>query len=512
MIDVLRLPVIGRALKHKRGRLLLQIPLTVLALLLIYDGFTGTQNAAQNLATISAWVHYRGLIIVALLLVGNLFCMGCPFTLPRTLARRLSLRGRRFPRALRNKWVSIGALLALFFVYEWLDLWASPALTAWVIVAYFAAAFVLEAAFTESAFCKYVCPLGAFNFAYSTASPTQIGVKNPDVCRACVGKECVNGSYSPQPLVLIDTIPVASGAMQHTHDAGGVLGCGTLLYAPQMQSNMDCTLCLDCVRACPHDNASLFVRPPGAELTRARGTTVKRKTARGLALTREGVWGNRLDLAFLVIGLAFMGLINAFGMVPPVYALMESLVDALGLRAAGWSNAAMEGVALLAIFGVGAVIAPLACAFGAASVSRWLTHTRKRDTLRTALTAFAPAFVPIGLGLWAAHYGYHFVIGFWSIVPAFQAFLIDHRVHILGEPDWTLGGAPNLALIGALQTIALLGGFAAALWVAQRIALRVYRRDALLGLLPWALLLVGMMLVGLWLFSQPMEMRGSLFD
>ena len=186
-LDVLRLPVIGAALRHRNGRLLLQIPFLALALLMLYDGFTGPQNAAQNLATVGAWVHYRGLVVIALLMAGNLFCMGCPFTLPRTLARRWVRPKRRFPARLRNKWVAIAGLAALFFAYEWLNMWASPLLTAWVIVAYFAASFILEALFDESPFCKYVCPLGSFNFAYSTGAPLQITAKNPDVCKSCVG-------------------------------------------------------------------------------------------------------------------------------------------------------------------------------------------------------------------------------------------------------------------------------------------------------------------------------------
>ena len=124
--DVLRLPLIGGLLRRRYGRLMMQIPLLLVALLLIYDGFTGSPRAGENLATIAPWVHYRGLVVIALLLVGNLFCMGCPFTLPRTLAKRLSLRGRRFPRLLRNKWIAIAGLFLLFFLYEWLDLWSSP--------------------------------------------------------------------------------------------------------------------------------------------------------------------------------------------------------------------------------------------------------------------------------------------------------------------------------------------------------------------------------------------------
>ncbi len=177
-------------------------------------------------------------------------------------------------------------------------------LTAWVIIGYFLASFVLEAVFTESAFCKYVCPLGTFNFVYSMASPTQISVHDPEICRHCVGKECVNGSYSPEPLIRVDEIPI-NGVTEVKHGPQGTLGCGTLLFAPQVTTNMECTMCLDCVRACPYDNAGLFIRKPGHELIRADS------------------WPKRWDIAFLVIFLVAMGLTNAFGMVPPVYALED---------------------------------------------------------------------------------------------------------------------------------------------------------------------------------------------
>jgi polyferredoxin len=495
LFDALQLPVLRRIARWRWGRLVFQLPLLVVAVLLMYDGFTGPQNAAQNLATVVPWVHYRGIVIVALLLVGNLFCMGCPFTLPRTLAKRFSLPGRRFPAALRNKWLAIAGIFTLFFLYEWFDFWASPWLTAWVIAFYFVASFALEAFFSESAFCKYVCPLGTFNFVYSTASPFGIRAKDREVCRTCVGKECINGSYAPQPVILIDQIAInGEPEKTHTHDAKGTPGCGTLLFAPQMQSNMDCTLCLDCVRACPHDNIGLLARKPGAELLNPD------------ALPR------RYDVAFLLIALAFMGLVNAFGMVPPVYDLLRQIADTLGLTALGWSNAAIEGVALGLVFVVGGLLLPIVLSLLAASAARALTRTARRDTLRVALASFAPAFVPIGFGFWAAHYGFHFLIGFLTIIPVFQNFLLDHSITLLGQPNWALGGISDLGVIGLIQTVFVLGGFLWSMMIAQRTALRMYRRQGMLGFLPWALLLTAMMLAGLWLFAQPMEMRGTIFD
>ncbi len=480
--DALQLPIIGALLGGRYGRLALQLPLTVIALALMIDGFVGPQSAARNLATVAPWVHYRGLVVLALLLAGNLFCMGCPFTLPRSLAKRLSSRGRRFPQRLRNKWLAIGSLFALFFFYEYLDLWASPLLTAWLIAAYFVASFLLEAAFSESAFCKYICPLGSFNMIYSTLSPTQISVKSPDICATCVGKECVNGSYAAQPTIRIDEIPTFGGeptkTLQVAHGPAGALGCGTELFAPQIHSNMDCTMCLDCVRACPHDNASLFMRGAGAELSRAD------------SLPR------RWDMSLLLIALAFMGLSNAFGMVPPYYAFQEWLALNLGIRS--------EFVVLLLIFGAFNLLLPPLAAIVAAYASRWLGETERRDSLRDSVAAFAPAFVPIGFGIWFAHYSFHFLVGPGLILPVIQEFF-----GATGDwARWSFSLDSNL--IGLLQVVALIGGFLWSLRLVQKTALRLYRRKAALGMLPWALLHLLLMLAAWQIFTLPMEMRGTL--
>ncbi|MEO0560773.1 MAG: FesM [Chloroflexota bacterium] len=488
-LDLLRVPLIGRVLMWRWGRLVFQLPLLIVAALILIDGFYGSRfssgdAASENFATVASWVHYRGLVVLVLLLIGNLFCMGCPFTLPRTLAKRLSLRGRRWPTVLRNKWLAIAGLFLIFFLYEWLDLWASPLLTAWVAVAYFVASFVLEAVFKESAFCKYVCPLGTFNFVHSTASPTQIGVHQPDVCQTCVGKECINGSYAPQPVVLIDQIATADAPqVSHEHNPRGTLGCGTELFAPQMTSNMDCVMCLDCARACPHNNVGLFVRSPLSELT------------------LPDAWRKRWDLILLVVAMAFMGLTNAFGMVPPVYSLIDAMALHLAfLRDYGWSPKAIEALILLVIFGVGNLVLPVAVVVGLSALTK--AFVRTKDTLREVAATFAPAFVPIGFGVWLSHYLFHFLIGMWAIVPVLQGFF---------------GFAPNYALVGVSPSSPLLPiveigflllGFGVSLYVAQRRAVQRYRRQAMPALMPWAFAFLLMMLAAAYIMNLPMEMRG----
>jgi hypothetical protein len=101
--NLLDLPLIGRFLKWRHARPVMQATLLLAALLLLFDGFLGPQEAYRNVATVTAWIHYRGFLMLALLVAGNLFCMACPFMLPRKFAKQLQARwnlGRGWPGSL----------------------------------------------------------------------------------------------------------------------------------------------------------------------------------------------------------------------------------------------------------------------------------------------------------------------------------------------------------------------------------------------------------------------------
>jgi polyferredoxin len=121
--DLLRVPVIGGFLRWRHSRTALQIPLLLVAIVMILDGLVGPTLAPKNLATVLTWVHFRGALVLVLLCAGNFFCLACPFMAVRNAARRLLRPRFNWPEALRNKWISVVLFIAILFTYELFDLW-----------------------------------------------------------------------------------------------------------------------------------------------------------------------------------------------------------------------------------------------------------------------------------------------------------------------------------------------------------------------------------------------------
>ncbi len=486
MTDLLRTPFLGTFLRWRHSRSVLQTVLLGVAVLVMVDGFFGPQLAPKNLAGVLPWVHWRGFVALALLLVGNLFCMACPFMLPRRLAKKLFPADRHWPKGLRTKWLALGLLFLFLWTYEAFDLWASPLLTAWLALAYFVAAFVVDAFFRGAAFCKHVCPIGHFHFVNSTASPFEVAVRDSEVCASCRTRDCIVGRYeNPRGLD-------AGREALKPHQRGKLLqnGCDLWLYQETKHGNMDCTFCMECIHACPYDNVGILARPPAKELwedPRRAGV---------------GRFSRRPDLAALALFLTFAAFVNAFGMVTPVYALEAWVGRTLGTGS--------EPLILGLLFLGGMVLLPVILSGIAAGLSARLTGSRRN--LVQEGTRYAYALIPLGFGMWVAHYLFHFLIGGLSIVPVAQEYLAFLGVTLAGTPVWALGPVVPESWLLPMELLFLELGLLVTLAVAYRIGLRDTGSPtrAWRGAVPWGALALALSLAGAWLLLQPMEMRGTL--
>jgi ferredoxin len=492
-LDLLSLPGVRRYARWRYARLPFQLLLLALAVFVVVDGLTGRQLAPRNIATTSVWLHYRGFVVLALAFAGNAFCAACPLMLtrgPSRLLARLLGRGWAWPSWLRSKWLVV-TLIALFvYAYEALALWSSPWLTAWLVIGYFGAALAVDTLFPPGTFCRFVCPLGNFNFALAHTSPTVIAPVDADVCARCEGKPCLHGRVSDDEGARARTALPREGARRaafvplaevvHPNGRGSFPGCETGLFVPTIQSTMDCTLCMNCVRACPYDNVALRLRSPLREAT------------------RDG-WGRRSWTAVTVMGVALLwwGLLNAVAMIPPYYDVASALARALGTQS--------SGLVLAVILALATVVG------GALTVGVfWLGDLAggAREGPLRALRRWGPVAVVLAVGLWTGHYLFHFLTGALQIVPVFEHFFAYRGAAI--DPNWRLGAlVPTRWLFPLGAGVATLYGVGAMI-AAATIALRDFGRRGALAMWPVGLFALTLTVVVVVVLAQPMEMRGTL--
>lgn len=467
--DLMRVPGVGAFLGWRHARTFLQIPLLIVSALMILHGLFGPALAPKNLATTLTWLHFRGVLALVLLCAGNFFCLACPFMLVRNAARKFLRPQWNLPAVLRNKWVSAAFFVLILFVYELFGLWSSPYWTAWLILAYFGSVLIVDGLFKHASFCKFVCPLGQFNFAASTVSPLEVAVRDQEVCTRCQTKDCIRGRRQPGAELVI---------LQR--------GCELALFQPRKFGNMDCTFCLDCVHACPHDNVGILSRLPASEL-------MADSFRSGI-----GYFSRRKDMAALMMVFVFGALLNAFGMVSPVYVVERWLSDLFHVH--------HKAPVLAIIFAFFLLIEPLVLLGGAAWLTRILRGSQR--ALIPLAVRYSYAFVPLGFGMWVAHYAFHFLTGVLTIIPVTQNALAKLGLTFLGAPRWRMVGIP-MRYVQPIDLGFLILGFLGSLMVMQALAKEDSVDHPMRAFVPWALVCSLIGAAAVWLLFQPMEMRAT---
>ena len=438
-VDVLKLPLLGKALRSRACLTLLIVPTLAVFLLIVLAGLLGDQDT-DNPAILLTWILWWPAVIFTFFLAGRVWCSFCPFGYLGDVAQKIYSLRLKAPGILKNMWWRLGLFLGLTWVTTlWaLDRW--PRGTAWLGLGLTLGAIALAVVFEKRTFCRYVCPVGGVFGLYSMTSPLRLAVKDQDVCRTgCAGKECSKA-------------------------------CGWFQFPPAMDRGAECSLCLDCVRACPTDNIALRTQTPGTELAAFRS---HRKS---------------LDEATAIAAVLGVSLLQT--------AVMLNGWSGWEAQAGKWLHLAPGATLYTVIYAAAGVILPLFL-LGLVSYASQAQEDGASGWAG-ALRTYAYCFLPLGLALHAAH-NFHHLFGEGGAVWTGLRNALAEYAGWAAVPAAPAAAEPNLLF--ALQWATLMAG----LYLTYRVAVRRVRVFRVV--LPMLLFGAAYTVMNVFILSAPMAHR-----
>jgi hypothetical protein len=418
-IELTRNPIVKAALRNRWPQLIIRVIALAGFVFAILSGFVGTPVGNHNFGIVFVWIVWWALLMLILVpLAGRSWCAVCPIPMPGEWLQNGALlkpRGkgfslnRKWPRRFRSIWLQNIAftLLALFSAV----VLTQPGVTGLVLLLFLIVALITSLIFERRAFCRYLCPVGGFIGLYAQAAPVEVRVKDPTVCAVHTEKSCYTGSKDGY-------------------------GCPWLIYPGTLTKNINCGLCMECLRTCTQDNVAFNLRSFGTDLKQPRS--------------------NKLDetfKAFIMLGAA---LIYSAVMLGPWGALKSA---AYSIGTPQWLVYAFTLLGLIYVVLPGTFL--IAVTLGRALV-------KPTEPLKKSFNAFATALIPLGLMAWIA-----FSLSF---VFASLSYLWPTLSDPLGA-GWNLFGTAHVAwqpylmsIVPFLQAGVLIGGLLWACVTARRIA------------------------------------------
>ena len=430
-----------------------------LFLAVIVAGLWGAEK--HNLAPVLTWTWWWILLVFFVVAFGKLFCAVCPWEALSSLVTSLSAQSRvkrlaydrPFPKWARNIWPALGGFVLLTWLELGLGLTHWPTMTAVLGLVMAALAVTMAVVYEKRAFCRYTCPVGRISGLYALFSPV-VRPASALVCHECTGKECLHGTAT-------------------------ATGCPTHLFPGHLTENTYCTLCTECVRACPHDNIALNLRPPGTDLFRK----------------------DRFQWDEAVLAIVLLALTSFHGLT-----MTPMWVD--------WNHTlrADTGLGPKAVFTVLMalmVAAPVGLFWLAARTAAGLNEATGVTTARV-FKGFACAVIPVALFYHLAHNVMHFFMEAGTIVPLLSDPL-GHGWDLFGTANLTVGPLLSMNAVWWIQILCILIGHLFSVAAADRLARRLYAspRAARTALIPFLIVMVFYSLLSTWLIAQPMDMRVS---
>lgn len=462
--DLLNITLIKSLANKRPFQTMIQLPGVFLFLLIIYAGLYGTSYPARNIAPILTWTIWWTGIIIAIVFMGKLWCLMCPWDAIASWLQRLGLWKVKkdifslnlpWPKRLRNIYLAIG----LFILLTWLELGYgvtfSPKATAYLGIVMLSITILPAIIFERKSFCRYACLVGRISGLYAMFASSELRARDKNICAACKTKDCLKGN-----------------------DSG--YGCPTFEYLGNMVTNTYCILCAECIKTCPRDNVSFNLRPFATDLAKA----VQPKT----------------DEAILSLVMLSLTLFHGLTMTPYWRTISTKLGSQLNLGYLPSFTLAMAAI----------IIIPGLIYF----LFSWIIKgsLRQEDIpLKKVFINFTYPILPLALFYHLAHNSQHLLQEGQKLIPLISD-PFGWQWDLLGTAAWSPKPLISLSVIWYIQSLLLVIGYGYAAYIAGIMSQQSFA-DQRRAFRSHILLLIFLFLcafVSLWLMRQPMEMRTAM--
>jgi Fe-S-cluster-containing hydrogenase component 2 len=234
--DIYGWPVLGFMFKNPTFLLVLKLLVFWLFLYAIAYGFI--DQSSENIFTSAIFwgIFWPFFMVITLGTLGRVFCGICPHGFMGKYLTKWGLK-KKMPKPLQNPMIGVLLLVIGWWAvyYAFPGFFKTPYATAMLFLVMTAVASLFYFLYSDMAYCKSVCPIGAVSRGFSKVSFTWLGTYKQE-CDSCKTFDCATACpHNLKPF---------------TFDS--------------RNSMTDCTLCMDCSTAC--EAVSFKVKKPSFSL------------------------------------------------------------------------------------------------------------------------------------------------------------------------------------------------------------------------------------------------------
>ncbi len=423
---------------------IIQWPTLIVFVVIIYQLLLGPSTAHDNLGTALTWVLWWPIIPIIFLFLGRFWCAICPFATINDFVQNFVGNNRPVPHFLKKYGVWI--IDASFIFITWSDhVWGvvGSPVGSGVLLLMLTTAVVASGAFFER---RTFCRHLCFlgGLAGNYAQAGMLSLHGtPDICAKCTTASCYKGTEKAP-------------------------GCPIFEFPKTMSSSANCVLCGDCIKNCPNGSIQLTLRPPTKELW--------------------FVHKPRVEAAFLaavIMGIVFVQNVTMLEVWTSILSWLESITG---------TSSYYVNFSITFLF---AITLPVTLLGWASFVATKSNNASFVDNF----TRFGYAIIALDLAAHIAHNLFHMLAEGKSIIYTGMAiFGVD-----------SIGASAALVSTTTIQVMqfGLIGlGFLGSLYIVYRVAQSNHQGDVILATFkPYAILMAGLAILNLVLFTLPMAMR-----